>query len=117
MPIYLFQNGENGEIKEILQGMNEPHTYSENGIKWNRVFTKPTASVNATITNPFSAADFRARTESKSETIGSLMDRSKEYSEKRKDKLGVKIDPAKKRFWDNWSKERKGKKPPARYLE
>jgi len=46
MPIYLYENPNNGEVIEIEQSMSEPHEFFDReGVKWKRVFTNPTASV------------------------------------------------------------------------
>ena len=46
MPIYLYENPNNGEVIEIKQSMAEAHEFiDEEGVKWKRVFTNPTASV------------------------------------------------------------------------
>ena len=105
MPIYLFES-ESGEVKEVIQGMNEPHVYSENGLQWKRIFTIPNAAINSN-GDPFSERQFLEKT-NKPGTLGDLMDRSRECSEKRAQKLGE--DPMKKKFFDNYSKQRKGRK-------
>jgi hypothetical protein len=43
--------------------------------------------------------------------MGDLWDRSAELSAKRKDKMGK--DPVKEKYFENWSKKRKGKKHPS----
>lgn len=44
MPIYTFQNPVSLEIIEVHQSMQEKHEYIDpNGLKWNRVFTLPSA--------------------------------------------------------------------------
>lgn len=43
--------------------------------------------------------------------MGDLWDRSQELSEKRKKLYGGE-DPVKKKYYDNWSKKRKGKVHP-----
>ena len=49
MPIYLFKNPKNGKVKEVFQSMNSDHIYSEDGVKWERVFTVPQASIDTEI--------------------------------------------------------------------
>jgi len=49
MPIYVFQNPLTYELIEIIQSMNEEHTYKdETGLEWNRVFHSPTCSIKGT---------------------------------------------------------------------
>lgn len=109
MPIYLFQNPKTGKIKEIVQPMNIDHVYSEAGIKWERIFTIPQASIDTEI-DAFSEDSFKKKTAGKKETIGDLMDRSKELSEKRQSIAGT--DPVQNKFFEDYSKTRKGKKHP-----
>jgi len=107
MPIYLFKNPKTGSIKEVVQRMSENHTYSENSVEWQRIFTIPQSSIDTHI-DAFSESGFRDKTSNKKETLGDLMDRSKELSEKRKDIAGE--DPVQKKFFEDYSKTRKGKK-------
>ena len=107
MPIYLFKNPKTGSIKEVIQRMSENHTYSENSVEWQRIFTIPQSSIDTHI-DAFSESGFRDKTSNKKETLGDLMDRSKELSEKRKHIAGE--DPVQKKFFEDYSKTRKGKK-------
>ena len=46
MPIYLFQHPQTNEVIEIIQPMAQVHEYiDKHGVQWQRVFTKPTASI------------------------------------------------------------------------
>jgi len=121
MGLYVFRHKISQEVREVFFRMNDEKIYKgDNGLddNWERVFTPPNPAVNSSIANPFSQKDYNRLTDSKKETLGSLMDRSKEFSEKRKQKLGVKTDPQKKKYWDQWNKARGGKrKVPQRYLE
>ena len=87
--------------------MNEEHVYSEDGLQWERVFTIPQSNIDTKI-DPFSEADFKNKTAGKRETLGDLMDRSKELSEKRQKSAG--IDPVQKKFFEDYSKKTNGKK-------
>lgn len=107
MPIYLFQNPKTKEVREVFQSMNDEHVYSEKGVQWERIFTIPQASIDTQI-DAFSESSFKNKTSNKRETLGDLMDRSKELSEKRKDVAGV--DPVQQKFFEDYSKTRKGKK-------
>jgi hypothetical protein len=108
MPIYLFQNPETDEVKEIVLGMNDPKVYQNDGVNWVRLFTIPNAAIDTQV-DPHSAKDFVKATNKKG-TIGDLFDRSAELSEKRKEKIGH--DPLKEKYYENYSKTRKGKKHP-----
>ena len=107
MPIYLFKNPKNGKVKEIVQSMNENHVYFEDGIQWERVFTIPQSNIDTQI-DPFSESEFKNKTSGKRETLGDLMDRSKELSEKRQRAAGT--DPVQKKFFEDYSKKTNGKK-------
>lgn len=85
--IYVYEHPETGEREEVSQGMNDEHTYVKDGIKWNRVFLVPNASIDTKL-DPFSSKDFAAKTSGKKGTVGDLLDRSREMAERRKDKDG-----------------------------
>lgn len=106
--IYLYQNPQSGEIVEVTQGMNDIHEfYGKDGVKWNRVFTTPNASIDSKI-DPFSSRAFLDKTKQKG-NVGDLIDRSKELSERRKDKLGY--DPILKKEVDSYKKQFNVKHP------
>lgn len=86
--IYVYEHPETGEQEEVSQGMNDEHIYVKDGIKWNRVFLVPNASIDTKL-DPFSSRDFAAKTSNKKGTVGDLLDQSREMAEKRKDKDGV----------------------------
>jgi predicted nucleic acid-binding Zn ribbon protein len=113
MPLYLYQNEKTGEVREILQSMNDVHEYNgENGEEenWKRIFTIPQASID-TKQDPFSTNDFLDRTKSKKGTYGNMMDYSKELSEKRASVMGG-VDPVKQNYYKEYSKNRRGAKHP-----
>jgi hypothetical protein len=107
MPNYLYKHPETEEVKEVFQKMNDEHTYFEEGVEWKRVWTVPQAAIDSNV-DVFSERDFMKKTE-KSGTIGDLWDRSKEWSDKRADKIGDK-DPIKQKAFKEYSAKRKGKK-------
>lgn len=109
MPQYIYQNPKTKEVKVIIQGINENHVFEEGGVVWERVWTVPQSSIDTKI-DPFSERDFREKTEKKKETVGSLWDRSREASESRGTQIGK--DPIKQKFYENWSKRRRGRKHP-----
>ena len=112
MPIYLYQNQQTNEIREVVQSMNEQHVYNgENGNEnWSRIFTIPTASID-TKQDPFSTNQFLDRTKSKKGTYGNMLDYSKELSEKRSAITGG-PDPIKEKYYEQYSKDRRGAKHP-----
>ena len=109
MPTYLFIHPDSEETIEIFQKYDEPHIYiDEKGVEWGRIFTVPNVGID-TRTDPFSKDDYTRSTDKKG-NLGDLYDRAKEDSQKRKDKMGY--DPVQKKWFDDYSKERRGKKHP-----
>ena len=72
MPEYLFENPDTGEVISITQGIDEEHSYSEEGRLFNRVFTVPNASVDSDI-DPFSAQQFTEKTKNMKGKIKNLI--------------------------------------------
>lgn len=108
MPIYLFENPKTKEVIEVVQRMNEEHIYIVKGVKWNRVFTKPSASIDTQI-DPNSSRDFIEKTKNKNYSIGALWDKSAELSEKRAKVDG--IDPIKEKEIKKYEDKTKKKHP------
>ena len=100
MPTYLFE-GPDGEIKEVIQGMNDEHSYEEDGVKWNRVFTNPNMAVD-TDGSAFDKDTFMRKT-NKPMTVGDMWDISAEMAEKRIEKAGH--DPIKEKTVSNYEKK------------
>ncbi len=109
--IYLYKNPETGEIKEIVQGMNDVHEYEEDGVEWNRVFTVPQASIDTKI-DPFSKNAFIDKTRNNS-TMGDMWDRSRELSDRRAQESGEGVDPVKQKYIKDYKKKRGGKDHPS----
>jgi len=107
MGLYIYANPKDGEeVVEVFQGMNDVHEYYQDGIKWNRVFTVPTASVDGKV-DAFSQKSFLNKTKNV-KTYGEAWKISKEFSEARTEKEGAKdviTQRAEKQFFD-----KKGKK-------
>lgn len=113
MPLYVYFNSQTDEYKEIIQKMNDVHEYSgENGDEttWKRVFFVPNASFDSKI-DPFKASEFARKTGSKKGTYGDLLDKSAELSQQRADITGG-ADPVKAKYFENYSKTRRGGKHP-----
>lgn len=107
MPLYTFEHPKTGEQEDLLFGIDDDKFFTDKeGVKWNRVFLAPNISVDADI-DPFSKKQFLEKT-SKKGTYGELMDRSKDLSEKRKDKLGY--DPVKQNYFKDYASKRNGVK-------
>ena len=107
-PIYTYKHPDREEYIDIIQAMREEHVYvDKEGVKWEREYTSPNAQIKDTI-DPFNKNQFLQKTADSKGTMGDLIDRSRELSEKRKEVLGK--DPAQEKFFDNYAKDRKGKR-------
>ena len=115
MPIYVYKHPEREEYREVFQGMNDEHKYSEDGVEWSRVFLAPNASIDNSI-DPFSKQQYIDATYNKKGTMGDMMNLSAELSSKRAEKAGG-LDPVKEKFYDNYKKERNGAEHPNRIKE
>ena len=115
MPIYVYKHPEREEYREVFQGMNDEHVYSEDDVEWSRVFLAPNASIDNTI-DPFNKQQYIDATYNKKGAIGDMMDLSSELSAKRAEKSGG-LDPVKEKFYNNYSKERNGAEHPNRLKE
>ena len=113
MPQYLFRNKITNEFKEVFFHMNDEKIFNgdfgNEKDQWERVFQPPNSSVDTKI-DPNNSKDFVEKTRNKKGNIGNLIDQSKELSIARENSMGQ--DPVKKAYWDKWSKERGGRKPP-----
>lgn len=107
MPLYTFEHPISGDVKDIFFHMNDDKAYADpEGVQWSRVWHAPTAAIDSN-PDPFSANSFLEKTNNKG-TYGELEQRSKDMSEKRKDKLGY--DPIKQKYFKDYSRKRNGTK-------
>jgi hypothetical protein len=111
MPEYLYEHPKSKEIISIIQSVHDEHEFfDKKGIKWNRVFTAPELNTQDKLTEQSSENDFARVTKNQKGNVGDLWDRSSELSDKRKKIYGE--DPVKKKYFNDWSKKRKGKVHP-----
>ena len=108
MPIYIYKHPTEEEYEEVVQSMNDPHTYSKDGVEWERVFFAPNMAVSAT-DDPFSANNYVEKTANMKGTVGDLLDYSAELSERRAEINGG-VDPGKQKALEKYSKSTGGKK-------
>ena len=108
MPIYLFKNPKSNKIVQVYQEMNAEHSFSENGIKYERVFTVPNAQIDANF-DLNSSEKFVEKTGKMKGTLGEIWDYSQELSNKRAEKNGG-IDPVRQKAEEKYSKKRRGMK-------
>lgn len=110
MPLYTYEHPETGEMVELIQGMNDKHIHIDSdGVEWRRVFHIPQASIDSSI-DPFSNQAFKEKTGQDKGTMGDIIDRSKEMSQRRKDKLGY--DPIQQKYFKEYKDKRRGIKHP-----
>jgi hypothetical protein len=100
MPYYSFINPLTQEVKDVFFHMNDVKEYSTDGVKWERLYAIPRASID-THCDEFSQKDFLKRTH-KTCKVGDLMDLSAEMSEKRKERAGV--DPIQQRVFADYKR-------------
>ncbi|MBT7437989.1 MAG: hypothetical protein HN786_05135 [Cellvibrionales bacterium] len=87
--------------------MNDEKKYvDDDGVEWKRVWSLPQLSTEASI-DPWDNADFVNKTANTKGTLGDMMDRSQELSQKRADQNGG-VDPVKEKYYENYSKQRGG---------
>ena len=91
MPIYVYKHPSKEEYEEVVQGMNDPHTFSKDGVEWQRVFLSPNAAISAN-SDPFNSNAFLEKTSNMKGTFGDMMDYSSELSEKRAEKSFTVLD-------------------------
>ena len=112
MPLYTYIHPETEETIDVVQSVHDKHIYIDaKGIEWKRVFTAPEVNTFGTLGAESSARQFSELTGKQKGTMGDLWDRSQELSDKRK-KLYGGSDPVKKKYYEDWSKKRKGKVHP-----
>jgi len=108
MPIYIYKHPTEEEYEEVVQSMNDTHTYSKDGVEWERVFFAPNMAVSAS-DDPFSANNYVEKTANMKGTVGDLLDYSAELSERRAEANGG-VDPVKQKTLEDYSKKTGGKK-------
>ena len=109
MPLYVFQNPITGENVEVFFHMEEDKEYiDDDGLKWKRVLLSPQLNTEASI-DPWSNDDFVNKTSNTKGSIGDLMDRSNELSQKRAEQHGG-TDPIKEKYYKKYAEERNGAK-------
>tara|TARA_R100000742_G_C4278006_1_gene100401 strand:+ start:2196 stop:2576 length:381 start_codon:yes stop_codon:yes gene_type:complete len=100
VPIYTYKHPTEERYKEVVQGMNDDHTYSEDGVEWGRVWDIPNAAISSN-DDPFNSNNFVEKTANMKGTFGDMMDYSAELGEKRASKMGGE-DPVKKQFFKDY---------------
>jgi hypothetical protein len=104
MPIYLYKNPKTGTVKEVVQKMNDEHTYEQDGVKWERVFTAPNASIDTKV-DPDDKVKFIEKTGNMKGSLGDMMDYSSELSEERAKSSETGEDPVKRKHFQDYEKK------------
>ena len=102
MPLYIFQNPDTGETREVFFKMNDEKSFEgQDGAEWTRVYTTPQIGLDMNI-DPYSQQAFVDKT-ARAGTIGDVQDLSKDMSEKRG---GAKNDAVKHDFLKAWKSKK-----------
>ena len=102
MPIYVYKHPTEERYEEVVQGMNDDHAFSEEGVEWQRVFLSPNAAISNS-PDPFDGNSFVEKTANMKGTVGDMMDYSAELSEKRAERTGGE-DPLKRKHFKDYEK-------------
>lgn len=106
MPLYTFSHPESGEVQDVFFSMNDEKKFiDKDGVEWTREYGSPQLNTAASI-DPWSSKDFVDKT-NREGTVGDLLDRSTELSQKRAESNGG-VDPVKENYYKEYSKKRKG---------
>lgn len=103
MPIYVYKHPSREEYEEVIQKMNDPHTFFKDGEQWKRVFLVPNASISSS-DDPFNCNSFVEKTGKMKGTVGDMMSYSEELSQKRAEKNGGQ-DPVRAQHFKNYEKD------------
>ena len=105
-PYYEFQNPNTNHIIGVYQPMDSEHKFiDEDGLEWNRVFSKPQAVVSSLSNlNPRDAKAFVKATGERKGKLRDIYQLSAEMSEKRAAKDG--LDHVKLKSWDKYEQKR-----------
>ena len=119
MAIYLYENKQTKEVREVFQGMKEVHEYNgEDGTEkgsWGRVYVNPGLSFDTKM-DAFNSKSFVASTVNKNDTFGDLQNRAAEASAIRAQKNGGR-DPVKEKYYEDYKKKTNGKTHPTEQKE
>ena len=102
MPIYVYKHPTEERYEEVVQGMNDDHAFSEEGVEWQRVFLSPNAAISNS-PDPFDGNSFVEKTANMKGTVGDMMDYSAELSQKRAERTGGE-DPLKRKHLKEYEK-------------
>lgn len=114
--LYKFKHTKTGEIHEVEMSMKDYEAYKgPNGDDehWERVYEAPQINMGVSTAksiDPWDNNSFVNRTKDMKGTVGDLLDHSAELSTKRAKESFNGEDPLKRKYFDDYSKARGGKK-------
>lgn len=114
--IYIFKHKISGETHEVEMSMKEYAPYKGPDGKddnWERVYEAPQINMgisSAKSIDPWDNNSFVNRTKEMKGSVGDLLDHSAELSNQRAKESLTGEDPLKRKYFDDYSKARKGKK-------
>lgn len=114
--LYKFQHTETGEIHEVEMSMKNYEPYkgpSGDDKRWQRVYEAPQINMGVSTSksiNPWDNNSFVNRTKEMKGSYGEMLDHAKDLSSQRAKESLTGEDPLKRKYLDNYSAERGGKK-------
>lgn len=103
MPIYIYKHPAKDNYEEVVQRMDDLHSFSKDGLEWKRVFLIPNASISSNA-DPFDSNSFVEKTGKMKGTVGDMMSYSEELSQKRAEKHGGQ-DPVRKQHFKDYERD------------
>jgi|TARA_R110002167_G_C12404299_1_gene627260 hypothetical protein len=103
MPIYIYKHPTKDNYEEVIQRMDDVHSFFKDGLEWGRVFLVPHASISSNA-DPFNSNSFIEKTGKMKGTVGDMISYSEELSEKRAEKHGGQ-DPVRQQHFKNYEKD------------
>lgn len=114
--IYTFENTNTGEIREVEMSMKDYQPYKgEDGTEnnWQRVYEVPQVNMGVSTAksiDPWDNNSFVNRTKDMKGNYGEMLDHAQELSDKRAKQSATGEDPVKRKYLDDYSAQRNGKK-------
>ena len=114
--IYTFENTDTGEIREVEMSMKDYQPYKgEDGTEdnWQRVYEVPQVNMGVSTAksiDPWDNNSFVNRTKDIKGNYGEMLDHAQELSDKRAKQSATGEDPVRRKYLDDYSAQRNGKK-------
>tara|TARA_B100001093_G_scaffold520215_1_gene613695 strand:- start:2948 stop:3334 length:387 start_codon:yes stop_codon:yes gene_type:complete len=105
MPIYLYEHPKTQEVTEIIQGMNDDHTFiDKEGVEWNRIYSLPQLACEQINIDPWDNKSFVHKTGAMKGNYGDLLDYSADLSKQRAQENGG-VDPVQNKHFRKYEKK------------